>query len=263
MMKKLIALALCLMMLSGISTAFADSWFIDTTPTDTFAAVKYVETTGNVNIRKGPGLDYGTLGSVGSGNFLEYLNESSVDGRGVTWFKVLYKGSTGWISSKYSRLEGWTQPVQTYVQATGGLVSVRTGPSVNYEGVGTLEKGEKVLYLGEKAYDASGNLWYKVQYYNYFQGWVSSTYSKLVEGTSAGVPNSGNSETGSYVKATRGNSNLRSEPNLNGKDLDTIHEGETATYLGVSSVDQRGVTWYKVKFAGKTGWVSSRYTTLY
>lgn len=263
-MKKLIALVLCLMMLSGVTMAFAEGWFMETTPTDTFTAVKYVETTGNVNIRKGPGLDYDTLGSVSAGNFLEYLNETSVDGRGVTWFKVIYKNSTGWISSKYAKLDGWQDTVRTYVQATGGLVSVRTGPAVSYEGVGTLEKGERVLYLNEVAYDANGNAWYKVQYYDYFQGWVSSTYSKLVQDTSAGVPAStGASVTGSYVKATDGNSNLRSEPNLNGKDLGTIHEGETATYLGQSSVDQRGVTWYKVQFEGKTGWVSSRYTKLY
>ena len=262
-MKKLLAMILCLALLSCATVALAEGWFLGTGDEGSFTAVKYVETTGNVNIRKGPGLDYGTLGSVPAGTFLEYLNESRVDGRGVTWFKVIYQSSTGWISSRYSRLDGWTETVQTYVQATGGLVSVRTGPSVNYEGVGTLEKGEKVLYLGEKAYDANGNAWYKVQYYNYFQGWVSSTYSKLVEGTSAGVPKTSTNVVGSYVKATGGNSNLRSEPNLNGKDLGTMHKGETATYLGSSSVDQRGVTWYRVQFEGKTGWVSSRYTTLY
>lgn len=259
MMKKLIAMALCLMLLTGSVAAFAENWFVDTTPVET----EYVRTTGNVNIRRGPGLGYESCGSVSSGTALEYAGEMYTDERGVTWFEVFYKNSTGWVSSKYARLDGWVETTETYVQATGGLVSVRTGPATYYEGIGTLQKGEKVLYLNEVKYDANGNAWYKVQYYDYFQGWVSSVYAKLVQGTSAGVPENYTAVSGSYVKAVRGNSNLRSEPNLNGKDLGTLHEGETATYLGRSSVDQRGVTWYYVRFDGKTGWISSRYTKLY
>ena len=41
-----------------------------------------------------------------------------------------------------------------------------------------------------------------------------------------------------------------------------LHRGESATYLGSTSVDSRGVAWYKVRFDGREGWVSSRYTRL-
>ena len=62
-----------------------------------------IKTTGDVNIRKGPGLDYAVSSNVGSGKVFEY-DKTSVDERGVKWYKVSYNGKTGWISSKYSKI---------------------------------------------------------------------------------------------------------------------------------------------------------------
>ena len=42
-----------------------------------------------------------------------------------------------------------------------------------------------------------------------------------------------------------------------------ISRGGTATYLDDYSVDERGVTWYKISYNGGTGWVSSRYCELH
>lgn len=64
-----------------------------------------VTATGNVNIRSGPGLDYETLTSVSAGTNLEYSGETSVDSRGVSWYKVTIPGfGIGWMSSKYAEL---------------------------------------------------------------------------------------------------------------------------------------------------------------
>ncbi len=65
------------------------------------------------------------------------------------------------------------------------------------------------------------------------------------------------------MKVSGGDANLRSGPGLSYEDIGTMHNGETASYLGGSSVDERGVTWYKVNFNGKVGWVSSKYARLY
>ena len=72
------------------------------------AAFAEVYTTGNVNLRKGPGLNYDKMGSVTEGTSLEYLGAVSNDERGVDWYKVNYNGKTAWISSKYSELRGET-----------------------------------------------------------------------------------------------------------------------------------------------------------
>lgn len=69
-------------------------------------ALADVVTTGNVNLRTGPGLAYDTITSVSSGKHLDFLGESSVDERGVAWYLVDYKGTNCWISSKYSELQG-------------------------------------------------------------------------------------------------------------------------------------------------------------
>lgn len=70
------------------------------------AALAEVRTTGNVWMRKGPGLSYEAVTSFTEGKTLEYLGESSVDERGVTWYKVSSGKNTGWVSSKYSKLVG-------------------------------------------------------------------------------------------------------------------------------------------------------------
>jgi len=149
-----------------------------------------------------------------------------------------------------------------YVRATG-TVSVRTGPDVDYSSYNTLQKGECVQYLGE-SYNNCGTIWYKVQYYSYGIGWVSSKYSELVWNNRDGVSHPASDRIcGTWVQATGGKSNIRSCPYLDSSVLTVIHKGETATYLGQYTVDERGVIWYYVCFNGYRGWLSSRYTTLY
>ena len=64
----------------------------------------FVKTTGNVNIRKGPGLDYAIMGTLPPDVYLSYLGSTKKDDRGVKWYKVNYNGNVGWVSSRYSKL---------------------------------------------------------------------------------------------------------------------------------------------------------------
>ena len=63
-----------------------------------------VKATGNVNVRKGPGLKYGVLGSAKAGQTAKFMGETRKDDRGVVWYKVGGNGKTGWVSSKYAKL---------------------------------------------------------------------------------------------------------------------------------------------------------------
>ena len=63
-----------------------------------------VKATGKVNLRKGPGLDYKSLGTIHTGETAKYLGETKKDERGVAWYKVSFNGKTGWVSSKYAKL---------------------------------------------------------------------------------------------------------------------------------------------------------------
>ena len=64
------------------------------------------------------------------------------------------------------------------------------------------------------------------------------------------------------VVATDGSSWVRSGPGTGYAQLALLEDGESAEYLGSTSVDARGRTWYRVRVGGVEGWVSSRYTTL-
>ncbi len=65
-----------------------------------------------------------------------------------------------------------------------------------------------------------------------------------------------------YVYASDGDSNVRTGPGLGYETIGSLAKGGGATYLGNSSVDNRGVTWYNIDYKGVSAWVSSRYTVL-
>lgn len=57
---------------------------------------------GSVNVRKGPGTSYGTLGIAKANEYLHYFGYTNPDG----WFLVEYNQQTGWVSGKYGELVG-------------------------------------------------------------------------------------------------------------------------------------------------------------
>ena len=137
---------------------------------------------GKSNLRKAPNLNGKIIATFNKGDTAVYMGEDSWDERGVQWYKISYKGNTGWVSSKYTSLiypqapwyEDWN------VQARGGDAYVRTGPGLNYGICGLVKKGEELPHLGDTYYDDRGVAWYSVSVKS-GKGWVSSRYSKLVE----------------------------------------------------------------------------------
>lgn len=62
----------------------------------------YVRTTGDVNLRIGPGLGYAVLKAVKKDVDVGGLVETAVDERGVVWYGVSLPGGQGWVSSKFA-----------------------------------------------------------------------------------------------------------------------------------------------------------------
>ena len=60
---------------------------------------------------------------------------------------------------------------------------------------------------------------------------------------------------------TIGNVNMRTEPDLDASIMHTIPKDTRVEYTGSDAVDERGVRWFCVYHDGKTGWISSRYST--
>ena len=59
---------------------------------------------------------------------------------------------------------------------------------------------------------------------------------------------------------TTGKVKVRSGPGLQYQVLGYLEKGDRLTYDGHSEKDDRGVKWYRVKYTGSIGWVSSRYS---
>ena len=64
----------------------------------------------------------------------------------------------------------------------------------------------------------------------------------------------------SYIEGDDGKSYVRTGPGLDYKSIGVLHRDEDAKYLGETSVDDRGVLWYKIRWNGRSAWVSSMYT---
>ncbi len=69
-------------------------------------ALAEVRTTGDVWLRRGPGLDYETVAILSAGKTFEYLGETRVDERNVTWYRISNGKKEGWVSGRYAELIG-------------------------------------------------------------------------------------------------------------------------------------------------------------
>ena len=155
-----------------------------------------------------------------------------------------------------------------YVFALTGSTKIRTGPGLGYSEIGTLFQGDSAPYLGDTSYDSRGVAWYRISCGG-GSGWVSSRYTTLngaYDTAPAPAPAPVPAPAPAYggtVFAEGGSTKVRTGPGLGYAEIGTLFQGDSATYLGDTSVDGRGVPWYRISWEGGSGWVSSRYTTLY
>ena len=66
-----------------------------------------------------------------------------------------------------------------HVKITGGSVNVRSAPGTSSRDIGTVHKGDILIYQGVTE-EADGKPWYLIIHDN-ANGWVSSKYARLTE----------------------------------------------------------------------------------
>ena len=57
-----------------------------------------------------------------------------------------------------------------------------------------------------------------------------------------------------------GNCHVRSSPSINATSLGVVGMDTCLEYMYENSVDSRGVMWFRVRYYGRSGWVSSMYS---
>jgi len=207
----------------------------------TTAIAKGTISASELNIRKGAGTGYDSVGKYIKGDKVEILEKKIVDG--TTWGRT----NKGWISMKYVTLDGSSNTntnnetnSNTEIESDGktkvlgygvvdlGSLNVRSGPGTKYDKVGTVSEGKRYAY-----YQKSGN-WVRIE-----KGWVSATYFYL-EGTT---------DDDAVTGTVTSDLNIRTGPGTDFKSNGSYKEGDEVKVL--AQVNGWGYT--------SKGWISMKY----
>ena len=197
-----------------------------------------------------------------SGNIIEVINTGETvysQGTSGEFSKVLYKGKTGYIPTKYIKSttssstnsstntnnNSSSSSTVESMNATGKVVNLKSGDTLNVRStasssssiLGTLSNGTTVTITGKDK--TTG--WYRINYNNKV-GYVSNSYIKLVTNTTTTV-----------YKKTTDNLNMRTGAGTNHSIITTIPKGTSVKVLSSSN------GWDYVEYNGKKGYCSSSY----
>ena len=147
-------------------------------------------------------------------------------------------------------------------------VNLRAKPLTSSTIYTSIPAGKIVSCTGTAAKTSGGSVWYQVKY-NGTTGWIYSAYAEKYSSSSDDSDSQSGSTVvktydidGKYVKVVGGSVNIRSKAGTSYKVVGSMPSGAYGTCLGTAAKDTRGVVWYKVKYNGVTGWVSSRYSKI-
>ena len=212
------------------------------TPTPT-PETKTVYTTENLKVRAQPNTSAEVLGTLKKGTKVETYGLK--DG----WYEIKYEGKTGYISAKYTTETDPSTPTPTPTPETKTVyttenLKVRAQPNTSAEVLGTLKKGTKVETYGLK------DGWYEIKYEGK-TGYISAKYTTE---TDPSTPTPTPTPETKTVYTTE-NLKVRAQPNTSAEVLGTLKKGTKIETYGLKD------GWYEIKYEGKTGYISAKYTT--
>lgn len=152
---------------TGGSTASGGGTMGGTTGGTTTSGTKVVKINAStLNVRSGPGTNYGIIGTIPYGQ--TYVSIGTANG----WYKIWYNGSAGYIYG------GYASATSGYVaQCTVSTLNVRTGPGTGYSIVGTMSNGQIYSLISSTSWSTGWNKIYfgGGAYYSY-AGYMSEYY---------------------------------------------------------------------------------------
>ena len=210
----------------------------------------------SLNVRKGSSTSSSRIGSIKKGTTVEIVGQASNG-----WYKINYLNSYAYVSNQYVQLitsnetNNSTNDTVTSTQKKGKVIAtalnVRKGSSTSSLRIGSIKKGTTVEIVGQ-----ASNGWYKIKYSNSY-GYISNQYVQIIEldnNTSSGSTNQGVIATG---VATIDGVSVRNTNSSSGLYLGSLYTDEK-----VEIVQKMNNSWYKIKYKGGYGYVSSTYVKL-
>ena len=141
-----------------------------------------------LNVRTGPGVNFGVINRLSNGNVVALTGFRNAD---ATWVQIVStNGVVGWVSALYVRttipvanltpITGTTPPpppppTGAQGSVTASYLNVRTGPNVGFPAFTTLSGGSSVSLLGRNA----TSTWVKIILRDGRQGWVNASFMAL------------------------------------------------------------------------------------
>jgi uncharacterized protein YgiM (DUF1202 family) len=242
------------MMALGVLAPFASpasAQALDFAPGDT------VVTTDVLNMRTGPGtatavtdvLPSGTVGTVTDG---------PVVGPDWTWFEISVPGvDTGWVAGEFLALAEEDEvefPLGSVVFVDADAVNVRDEAGLDGDVIGLLVSGD-LATVTDAPVTSDGYDWYRVASGSTV-GWVAGEFLALADASS-------DFPIGSVVAVNTDILNVRAEPGLDGRVVDTISFAELGE-VSRDPVEADGYTWYRLRLANAAdGWVAGDFLVLY
>ncbi len=198
----------------------------------------------SVNVRLGPGLAYGIMGQVKSGNELTIIGSKN------SWYQVRLAGNKiGWVASwLVDQSEAATTSAK--VATVNQPVNVREYASQDAKQLGTLNAGDSVKVVYQE-----GD-WTQIAYNN-TAAWITSSSVQLTgQTTNLAQPAQANltqAKSGTALKVTTNTmTNLRNAAGINAPSVEKLDKGTELT------VTKQQDDWYQVTAPdGKSGYVAS------
>lgn len=209
------------------------------------AASKTVYVTTDLNVHEQPDASSKVLGTLKKNTAVTVTAEK------YGWYTITFSGQTAYISAKYTTDTNPSQPTptptpsQTTTVYTTANLNVRAQPNSSAKILGSLAKGSKVETYSLK------NGWYEIKFSGQ-TGYISAQYTTTTA-PSQPTPTPTPSETKTVY--TTENLKVRAQPNTSAEVLGTLKKGTKVETYGLKD------GWYEVKYNGKTGYISAKYTS--
>ena len=147
-----------------------------------------------VNIRKSATTSSTSLYKVNKGTEIKVVDKKLISGSGCSakWYKITYKGTTGYVCSTYVSFKSSTftgiNVVDYTARVNSNNVTVRKDKTTKSDALSTLSLGVNVEILSSHEAANTGcstNIWYKISYYNNKTGYICSKYVTKKESITA------------------------------------------------------------------------------
>ena len=236
---------------------------LDTTSTVTATALV---ATGALNVRSGPGVNFSVITVASQGQTVMLIGRNA----NSSWAKIRLGNNTeGWVNaslltpnvaiSSLPLADSPAAPEPAVPVAPGSVLSLRSGPGLNYPATGSVYQGLRVTAVGRNA----DSTWLKVLLSDGQEGWIGAQYVQLsipvgnlpvVDGTTAPPASTATpAPAANSATVATGALNVRSGPGIGYGVVAAAYQGQVVTLLARNSIS----SWLKIQLSnGVQGWAN-------